>query len=86
MRNLIYLSYTKFDIVFTVSVFNQHLHSPTKMHLDDVYQILSFLKWFPGKGLLYQKGKGREIEIFTDADWTGSIEYRRSTIGYSIIV
>lgn len=30
---LIYLSYTRFDITYGVSIVSQHMHSPTKFHL-----------------------------------------------------
>ena len=35
-----------------------------------------------GRGLLYKKNDSRNVEVFSDADWTGDISDRRSTSGY----
>lgn len=43
VRKLIYLSHTRPNIAFVVSVVNQHMHSPTDMHLDAIYRILKYL-------------------------------------------
>ena len=39
-----------------------------------------------GKELFFKKNNCREVEIFTDADWAGSKEDRRSTTGYCTFV
>ena len=40
----------------------------------------------PGKGLFFQRTTKKEIEIFSDADWAGSVTDRRSTSGYCSFV
>ncbi|XP_022852550.1 uncharacterized protein LOC111374150 [Olea europaea var. sylvestris] len=75
---LSYLSYTRLDIAVAVSVVSQHMHSPRETYLEVVYKILRYLKGSSGKGLLW--------EIFTDADWAGALEDRRSTTGYCTFV
>ena len=44
------------------------------------------MKSAPGKGLLFSKHGHLKIEAFTDADWAGSIDDRRSTSGYCTLV
>ena len=83
---LIYLSHTRPDIAFAVSVVSQHMHSPKEAHLQAVYKILRYFKSSPEKGLFFSKNASKEIEVFTDADWTGSKEDRRSTTGYCTFV
>ena len=83
---LIYLSHTRPDIAFAVSVVSQHMHSPKEAHLEAVYKILRYLKGSPGKGLLFKKNEDRIMEVFTDADWAGSVEDKRSTTGYCTYV
>ncbi|RVW39094.1 Retrovirus-related Pol polyprotein from transposon RE1 [Vitis vinifera] len=36
----------------------------------------------PGRGLYFKKTLSREVEVFTDADWAGSLTDQRSTTGY----
>ncbi|XP_062075662.1 uncharacterized mitochondrial protein AtMg00810-like [Humulus lupulus] len=79
---LIYLSHTRFDIAFAVSLVSQYMYNPLEEHLEAVYKVLRYLKKTPGIGLLYKKNEERGVEAFTDVDWAGSIEDRRSTIGY----
>ncbi|XP_050889330.1 uncharacterized mitochondrial protein AtMg00810-like [Lathyrus oleraceus] len=79
---LIYLSHTRPDIAFSVSVVSQFMHSPFEEHLEAVYRILRYLKENPVKGLLFKKTSERNVSIFTDANWAGSITNRRSTSEY----
>ncbi|RVX01051.1 putative mitochondrial protein [Vitis vinifera] len=51
-----------------------------------VIRILRYLKMTPGKGLFFQRTTNKEIEIFSDADWVGSVTDRRSTSGYCSFV
>ncbi|XP_050890665.1 secreted RxLR effector protein 161-like [Lathyrus oleraceus] len=64
---LIYLSHTRPDIAFLVSVVSQFIHSPFEEHLEAVYKILRYLKGNPGKRLLFKK--------------TSSVTDKRSTSG-----
>ncbi|RVW35969.1 Retrovirus-related Pol polyprotein from transposon TNT 1-94 [Vitis vinifera] len=83
---LIYLSHTRPDIGFSVSVVSQFMNNPTEKHMTAVIRILRYLKMTPGKGLLFQRTTKKEIEIFSDADWAGSVTDRRSTSGYCSFV
>ncbi|RVX00895.1 Retrovirus-related Pol polyprotein from transposon TNT 1-94 [Vitis vinifera] len=83
---LIYLSYTRPDIGLSVSVVSQFMNNPTEKHMTAVIRILRYLKMTPGKGLFFQRITKKEIEIFSDADWAGSVTDRRSTSGYCSFV
>lgn len=58
------------------------MHCPFQKHLDAVYRILRYLKASPGKGLFFRKSKKRGVEAYSDVDWDGSVEDRKSTSGY----
>jgi len=50
---LIYLSLSRPDIAYVVSVVSQFMHAPTSKHLNVACHILIYLKGTPGKGLLF---------------------------------
>ncbi|RVW64351.1 Retrovirus-related Pol polyprotein from transposon TNT 1-94 [Vitis vinifera] len=79
---LIYLTHTRPDIGFAMSMVSRYMNNPTERHMKVVYRILQYLKKSPGRGLYFKKTSSREVEVFTDADWAGSLTDRRSTTGY----
>ncbi|CAL8149659.1 unnamed protein product [Prunus armeniaca] len=83
---LIYLSHTRPDIAYAVSVVSQFMHSPSEDHMNAVLQILRYLKSAPGKGLMFSKHDHLNIDGYTDADRAGSITDGKSTFGYFIFV
>ena len=83
---VIYLSYTRLDISFAVSVVSQFMHSPGHEHFEAVNRILRYLKGAPGRGLLYKKSQYLQVEVYTDADWASSIMDRRSTSRYCTFI
>lgn len=83
---LIYLTHTRPDISFAVSIVSQFMNFPTKEHMDAVYRILRYLKKDPGKGLMFKKTLNRSLEVYTGIDWVGSPTDRESTSGYCTYV
>ena len=86
MGKLIYLSHTRPDIAYVVSVVSQFMHNPSEEHMNAVIRILHYLKSSPGKGLMFSKNNHLNVEGYTDADWAGSILDRKSTSGYFTFV
>jgi hypothetical protein len=54
--------------------------------MNAVNRILRYLKGSPGKGILFSNYGHLNVEGFTDADWAGSIDDRKSTSGYCVFV
>ncbi|PKU79659.1 Retrovirus-related Pol polyprotein from transposon TNT 1-94 [Dendrobium catenatum] len=79
---LIYLSHTRPDIAFAVSMVSQFMQNPKQIHMQAVDRILHYLKGRPGKGILFKRDRGMILEVYTDADYAGSLVDRRSTFGY----
>ncbi|CAL2278326.1 unnamed protein product [Prunus armeniaca] len=69
-----------------VSVVSQFMHSPSEHHMDAVMHILRYLKVTPGNGLMFCKYGHTDVEVYTDADWAGSVTNRRSASGYFTFV
>ena len=81
-----YLSVTRPDIAHSVSVVSQYLSAPMVDHWAAVEQILCYLKGASGCSIVYSNHGYNRIECFSDADWAGSKEDRRSTSGYCVFV
>ncbi|GFZ21735.1 hypothetical protein Acr_29g0008970 [Actinidia rufa] len=80
---LIYLTNTRPDLTFAVSIVSQFMHSPRTSHLDGVYHILRYLKSCPGRGLFYKSGVPSGLSYFTDANYVRSKSDRCSTSDFS---
>ncbi|RVW51876.1 Retrovirus-related Pol polyprotein from transposon TNT 1-94 [Vitis vinifera] len=81
-----YLTITRPDISFPVSVVSQFLQSPCDSHWDVVIRILRYIKSTPGQGVLYENRGHTQVVGYTDADWAGSPTDRRSTSGYCVFI
>ncbi|CAA6656871.1 unnamed protein product [Spirodela intermedia] len=46
------------------------------------HRVLGYLKGTVGQGLLFKRNGGTSVEIYRDADYTGSVVNRRPTSGY----
>ena len=68
VENLIYLSHTRPDIAYVVSLVSQFMHNPSKKHLSVVIRILRYLKSSPGSGLMFRKHGHLDVEGHSDAD------------------
>ena len=79
---LIYLSHTRPDISYSVSIVSQFIHAFSEEHMEALYRILRYLKSAPRKGLLFSKNGISNIEGYTNSDWAGDQTTRRSTSGY----
>ncbi|RVW35016.1 Retrovirus-related Pol polyprotein from transposon RE1 [Vitis vinifera] len=81
-----YLTITRPDISFPVSVISQFLQSPCDNHWDVMIRILRYIKRIPCQGMLYEDRGHTQIVGYTDADWVGSPSDRRSTSGYCVFI
>ena len=81
--SLLYLSgWTRPDIAFAVSNVVRFCSRPTSEHWTAVKRIFRYLKGTSQFGLLYVKGKNEMLSAYSDADWAGDINDRKSTSGY----
>ncbi|WVY93107.1 hypothetical protein V8G54_032195 [Vigna mungo] len=84
---LMYLAHTRLYLTYALSVVSQYMHNPGEKHMNVVMHILRYLKSAPGRGILFTKHTDyQEINVYTDADWAGAINERRSTSGYFTFV
>lgn len=84
--SMIYLTATRPDVMYTVSLVSRYMSEPTELHLTAAKRILRYLQGTIGYGILYQKGGNQELVGYTDSDYAGSVEDRKSTSGYAFIL
>ncbi|GAA0157982.1 transmembrane signal receptor [Lithospermum erythrorhizon] len=81
-----YLTITRPDIAFAVNKACQFMQSPSILHWQFVKRILRYLKGSVQHGILIQPSSSFELKAYTDADWAGCPDTRRSTSGFVIFM
>ncbi|KAJ9550950.1 hypothetical protein OSB04_014995 [Centaurea solstitialis] len=90
-----YVTLSRPDITFAVNKVCQFMHSPTTNHWSAVKRILRYLHGTANHGLLISRSSSstlhaytdvefNSLSAFSDADWVGCPDDRRSTGGYAI--
>jgi hypothetical protein len=79
---LLYLTNTRPDIAYATQQLSQFLHKPTVTHFNAACRVIRYLKNSPGRGLLFSRHSDIQILGFSDADWAGCLDTRRSTSGH----
>jgi hypothetical protein len=80
-----YLTFTRPDIAFSVHQVCQFMQNPMVSHFTAVKRILRYLKGTLHVGISYTKGD-LQLKAFSDADWAGDPNDRRSTTGLVIFL
>jgi hypothetical protein len=81
-----YLALTRPDIAFSVNKLSQFMHKPTTLHWQSVKRLLRYLKHTIQFGIQIYRNSGNSIHAFSDADWAGSKDDRRSTGSYCVFL
>lgn len=79
---LIFLSHTRIDIAYSVSMISRFMACPQEPHQQAVKHLLRYLNGTKDYALLYRRGGGRDLHGYTDADWAADAHDRKSTTGY----
>lgn len=80
--SLMYITTTRPDLQYVVSLISRFMSSPTEMHLAAAKRVLRYLQGTLDYGIWYEKGRKGSLEIFTDSDFAGDLDGRKSTSGY----
>ena len=81
-----YLTITRTDISFAVNRVCQYLQAPRNTHWSAVKRILRYIHFTLSYGLHIRLNPSRVISAYSDADWAGSPDDRRSTGGYAVFL
>jgi hypothetical protein len=79
-----YLTFTRPDITYVVQQVCLDMHDPREPHLSVVKRILRYLQGTPDLGLFIDRASSpTTLTVYTDADWAGCPDTRRSTSGFA---
>jgi len=81
-----YLTLATPDISYAVNKVCQYLHSPTMTHLSAVKRILRYVQGTLHMGLKIRPCDSMIVSAFSDADWVGCVDDRRSAGGFAIFL
>nr|GEY88273.1 uncharacterized mitochondrial protein AtMg00810-like [Tanacetum cinerariifolium] len=79
--SLMYHTASRPDIMFAVCACARHQVTPQKCHLHDVKRIFRYLKDHPKLGLWYPKEYPFYLVAYSDSDYGGATQDRKSTTG-----
>jgi hypothetical protein len=74
---------TRPDIAAAVSILSTFMSNPSKEHWIGIKRVLRYIKGTLNYGLKFQaNGNDHELVGYSDANWAGDVDTRRSTSGY----
>ncbi|XP_022040458.1 uncharacterized mitochondrial protein AtMg00810-like [Helianthus annuus] len=79
-----YLTFTRLDISYAVQQVCMHMHSPRIDHWNALKRIIRYLQGTSSYGLTLGSFTYFSLRAYTDADWAGCPDTRRSTSGYCV--
>ncbi|KAK1587599.1 hypothetical protein Q3G72_014626 [Acer saccharum] len=84
--SLMYLTATRPDIIYAVSLISRYMECPDEYHLLAAKRVLRYLKGTIDFGILYKKEEGFDLIGFSDSDYAGNLDDRRITSGYAFMM
>ncbi|VVA32593.1 Hypothetical predicted protein, partial [Prunus dulcis] len=79
-----YLTFTRPDIAYSVNIVCQFMNNPTEHHFFLVKRILRYLQGTLSHGFTYSSSGPLLLSAYSDSDWAGDINTRRSTTGFVV--
>ncbi|GKU85713.1 hypothetical protein SLEP1_g340 [Rubroshorea leprosula] len=79
---LMYLTHTRHDIMFSISLVSRFMHNPSVHHLGTAKRILCYIRATSNFGIWYKPVPNFKLLGFTDSDWASSVDDRKNTSGY----
>ncbi|GKA29762.1 hypothetical protein Tco_0716007, partial [Tanacetum coccineum] len=79
--SLMYLTASRLDIMFAVCACARFQVTPKISHLTTIKRIFKYLKGKPTLGLWYSRDSPFELVAYTDSDYAGATQDRKSTTG-----
>ena len=79
--SLLYLTASKPNIAFSVGLYARYQAASKESHLTVVKRIIRYINITPKYGLWYLKDSNDCLASYSDANWAGSVDDQKSTLG-----
>ena len=79
--SLIFVTHTRPDITYSVSLVSRYMTNPYEIHMKVAKRILRYVKGTLEFGIHYYSSEKFNLVGFSDSDWGGSLDDRKSTSG-----
>ncbi|XP_022868004.1 uncharacterized protein LOC111387663 [Olea europaea var. sylvestris] len=79
--SLLYLTASRPDIAFSVGVCVRFQADPKESHFSTVRRIIRYVNGTINHGILFSRESNLELADYSDADWAGNADDRKSTSG-----
>ena len=73
---------TRPDVAAAVSILSTFMSDPSKEHWTGIKRSLRYIKGILNFGLKFRAHGDEELYGYSDANWAGNVDTRRSTSGY----
>ncbi|XP_013594599.1 PREDICTED: uncharacterized mitochondrial protein AtMg00810-like [Brassica oleracea var. oleracea] len=77
-----YFTLTRPDITYAVQQICLFMHAPRQSHYNALKRIIRYIQGTKSHGIHIYKSKKNSVTAYSDADWAGCPDTRRSTSGY----
>ncbi|BFG20903.1 hypothetical protein CerSpe_071770 [Prunus speciosa] len=84
--SLIYLTITRPDISYAVHTVSKFMQAPRHLHLSAVRRIIRYILGTPTRGLFFPSDSSLQLQAYSDADWAGCPDTRKSTTGWCMFL
>lgn len=84
--SLMYLTVTRPDIMFDVSLVSKYMEIPTRMHQQAVKKILRYIQGTVNLEIFYSSEGELELISYNDSDYARDMNDRKNTYGHVFLL
>jgi Reverse transcriptase (RNA-dependent DNA polymerase) len=79
---LLYLTHSRPNITYSVSIISRFMQAPSAQHMGAAKRVLRYVAGTQNLGLWYKRTDEIKLVGYSDSDWAGSFDDKKSTSGY----
>ncbi|KAL2235782.1 UNVERIFIED_CONTAM: Retrovirus-related Pol polyprotein from transposon RE2 [Sesamum indicum] len=83
---LLYLNLTRPDLSYSVQQLSQYLQTPCQIHWEAAVHLVKYLRGCADTGLFFPLQNKLNLIAFSDADWGGCLQTRKSLTGFCVFL